>query len=65
MKTWGLPGAPLAMLLTEIFGLFWLTHMLRKEAGIDILETWQYVIKNYTHLLTLIKTKTEKIVIVK
>jgi O-antigen/teichoic acid export membrane protein len=65
MKTWGLPGAPAAMLITEIFGLCWLTHMLRKEAGIDILETWQYVIKNYTHLVNLFKTKIEKIVIVK
>jgi O-antigen/teichoic acid export membrane protein len=47
MRGWGIAGAPLAMVITELFGIAWVSRILKKEANISLTDTWKEVGKIY------------------
>jgi len=70
MKYIGLTGAPLALAITEIGGLVWVSSILKKEAGISVLSTFLHVYSIYSDgaksvLLTLKRTPSIKPISVK
>jgi len=60
MHSWGIAGAVVAMVMTELFGIVWVSNILKKEAGISLTDTWIEVGKIYGKIYRLIITAAEK-----
>lgn len=59
MHAWGLPGAPVAMVLTEVFGIFWVTRILKKEANLALGDTWREVARIYINIFRQLRAVAE------
>jgi O-antigen/teichoic acid export membrane protein len=65
MRSFGIAGAVVAMLMTELFGIVWVSRILKKEAGISLSDTWIEVGKLYGRIYRMIISAKEKPFIVK